>query len=465
MSFLNSVKRALGFPDEFDGEDDELDDDELDDELIDDPDNVLSDDAIDLSDTSAEKSEQLSTEELKTLAADLFDSTLAYFNSHQPELVQRCIDIDAQRTLIIDNLEAGLRDRFSALAERACRNGERLWADKQQRMGAELNRLKSEFNAMRQQREEFQSAQLSATRQKRAMTDRIHDLENQVTNLEAEREQLQLENKSMASRLRVVADAETKQPDTAATAAELATLRETNKKLTDEAASLRESNEEADRQIKRLTAELGKINAANVDGITAERIAELEEIESNVDTLRKLKDESEARVIELTRETKKTDATIAQLQKQLADSAKTTEEARLEIDRLQSASEAAQRLHQADLDELHAEIRRLKETLSSQPAPAAEPSEAPAAADKPKRRKKRKKHNADSATLQFADEPDKQSTVRISAIDELMDNTDWFVAPDPVPLKKDPEVEENFGYKEPAKKTDAPDDDRQLTLW
>lgn len=462
MSFLNSVKRALGFPDEFDGEDDELDDDELDDELIDDPDTVLSDDAIDLSDSPAEKSEQLSTEELKTLAADLFDSTLAYFNSHQPELVQRCIDLDAQRTLIIDNLEAGLRDRFSALAERACRNGERMWADKQQRMGAELNRLKSEFNAMRQQREEFQSAQLSATRQKRAMTDRINDLENQVTNLEAEREQLQLENQSMASRLRVVADAETKQPDTAA---ELATLRQTNKKLTDQAASLKESHEEACRQIKRLTAQLDEASAANVGGITAERIAELEEIESNVDTLRKLKDESEARVIELTRETKKTDATIAQLQKQLADSAKASEEARLEIDRLQSASEAAQRRHQADLDELHAEIRTLKETLSSRPAPDAEQAEAPAAAAKPKRRKKRKKRNADSATLQFADETDKQSTVRISAIDELMDNTDWFVAPDPVPLKKDPEVEENFGYKEPAKKTDAPDDDRQLTLW
>ena len=55
--------------------------------------------------------------------------------------------------------------------------------------------------------------------------------------------------------------------------------------------------------------------------------------------------------------------------------------------------------------------------------------------------------------------------VKISAIDELMDSTDWFVAPDPVPLKKDPEVEENFGYKEPAKKNEAPEDDRQLTLW
>jgi len=45
-----------------------------------------------------------------------------------------------------------------------------------------------------------------------------------------------------------------------------------------------------------------------------------------------------------------------------------------------------------------------------------------------------------------------------------MEDTDWFVAPDPVPLKKDPEVEENFGYKEPEKKDRKPDD-RQLTLF
>ncbi len=45
-----------------------------------------------------------------------------------------------------------------------------------------------------------------------------------------------------------------------------------------------------------------------------------------------------------------------------------------------------------------------------------------------------------------------------------MESTDWFVAPDPTPLKKDPEVEEVFGYKEPVKKTSR-DDDKQLSLW
>lgn len=45
-----------------------------------------------------------------------------------------------------------------------------------------------------------------------------------------------------------------------------------------------------------------------------------------------------------------------------------------------------------------------------------------------------------------------------------MDSTDWFTAPEPTPLKKDPEVED-FGYKEPPAKKASRDDDKQLSLW
>ena len=45
-----------------------------------------------------------------------------------------------------------------------------------------------------------------------------------------------------------------------------------------------------------------------------------------------------------------------------------------------------------------------------------------------------------------------------------MDSTDWFKAPDPIPLKKDPVVEEEFGYKEPPKKPNL-DSEKQLSLF
>ena len=84
---------------------------------------------------------------------------------------------------------------------------------------------------------------------------------------------------------------------------------------------------------------------------------------------------------------------------------------------------------------------------------------------------KREKNNDDkqhaSSSETKSAKPGKESdVVKISAIDELMDNTDWFVAPEPTPLKKSAEVEEDFGYREPAQSKKVPrDDDKQLSLW
>ena len=82
---------------------------------------------------------------------------------------------------------------------------------------------------------------------------------------------------------------------------------------------------------------------------------------------------------------------------------------------------------------------------------------------------KTKKRGKQSETKSAAESKPVKETpkpaVKISAIDELMDSTDWFIAPEPVPLKKDPEVEEDFGYKEPPARKASRDEDKQLSLW
>lgn len=469
MSFISSVKKALGFPGEFDG--DEFDDEEEldDDDLIDDPDPVENDapvnpdGSIDLSASRPEKP-LVSEEELKSMSADLFDSVLKYFNSKQPELVQKCIDIEAQRSILINDMESNLRSRLLAMADQACRRGENMWAEKQQKLGAELMKLKSEYNSVRQQREEFQNAQLSATRQKRALTDRVRDLENQVTVLEAEREQLQLENKSMAARLRNPNNTGIEAPAILTQNAEIPRLLEENRTLND--------------RIAQLTAELEttreSIQETALTATDAERDyeEEIREIQEQFQQLKELKEKAEISAHELKKEIAESDATIAQLQKQLAESAMKADASMKEIDSLKSTIETNLYAHAEAENELRNEIKRLNALCATIPPLAAinekdkkktnDPQEASTKPKKSGRKKSRRKHN-DTPPLIHDDH--ETSQVKISAIDELMDSTDWFVAPEPEPLKKDPEVEEIFGYKEPPKKQEPENDDRQLTLW
>ncbi len=80
---------------------------------------------------------------------------------------------------------------------------ERAQQQHDQELNAEIERLRSESKKIDNDRSAIKERQLSADRQKRALTDRVHELEQQLAALDAEREQLQLENKSMLNKLKV----------------------------------------------------------------------------------------------------------------------------------------------------------------------------------------------------------------------------------------------------------------------
>ena len=444
MSFISSFKRALGFPGEYDNDDKELENDGLsNNDLVDDPDPAVEEPAsngdaiINLSDEP--KSEvPVTDEELANVSGNIFDAVLNYFNSHQPELVRQCLDIEAQRSLIVRNISEDLRKHLRELADKACRSGENRWAEKQKRLSSELHKLQSEYNSVRQQHEEFQKARLSATRQKRALNDRISDLESQVMALEAEREQFQLENRSMAARLRARGNGGSSAP----------VYPTADPRIAEEKAALEKELKIANETLEKTKADVERLNG------------ELEEARNSAHHT----DNDERHAAEtsaLNREIRELNATIERLQKQLSENAIKTEQYKTEIDTLNSTLEANISAHASAETELRKKIDDLMEIPPVKLSSAASDPNAPAPVKDKRKRKSRK--NKPAITPNTSEAP--ATTVRISAIDELMDNTDWFVAPDPVPLKKDPEVEENFGYKEPAKKPESHDDDRQLTLW
>ncbi len=434
MSFISSFKKALGFPDEYD---DELDDTAEADNIHDDNDH--SDMAESVSATaSSEQAEPETPKDMDhALPGDIFDAVLEQFNAIQPDFVRQCLSIEAQRRYLIERMSETLRARLESEITAARKRGELQWEAEKQKMASDLERLKSEYHSLKQQREEFQSAQLSAARQKRALSERVHDLESQVNSLEAEKEQYQLENRSMLNKLRAASIRGGADGDADA---ELERLAQENAKLQDSVKSLNDRLTQSDNEISELKDTNRKLQSdleariaeakADDERITAEQQEVLAEIEEQLKQFEAIK--------------QKKDAKIASLKSALKESAEKL--AATETDRSRSE------------EELKAEVRRLTELLQATPAN-----------DRPKSRKTGKSRNKtvenNMEILQFElNTTETPGPIKISAIDELMDSTDWFTAPDPVPLKKDPEVDEDFGYKEPVKRTSR-DDDKQLSLF
>lgn len=478
MSIISSFKKALGFPNEFD--DDDLDALEFDD------DNNIS---IPKRDGKSIKPQQpINTAPIAVtpiadpikpiqpvnaeLPGEVFDAIIELFNATQPEFVSQCLSVEKQRAYILERIDNSLREKLVLEAENARRHGEQQWETERQKLNADLEKLRSEYHFMKQQREEFQSAQLSAARQKRAMTDRIHDLEHQISSLQSDREQLQLENRSMINKLRVIAVRNTS--NDADTEAQNQRLAQENVDLTDkvlhyeksakklseeceqlrnENATLKKDNSAKSEEITRLQSELDKF------GIDTDVREALSNAEARIQAVEKDCEKKEQRIADLTAENYKLYEDIKVAGTKILNAEKAALFAQEESKVAKAELSSSQKESASQIEDLNNEIKRLREMINSKDA-MNKPTES---TTKAKKRGKHSETNPASENKPVKEAP--KPTVKISAIDELMDSTDWFIAPEPVPLKKDPEVEEDFGYKEPPARKASRDEDKQLSLW
>lgn len=439
MSFLSSVKKALGFPDEYDETDDNADDDDAAPEQ---PKASPARPALKASQVAPGNDSAGhapgSSPAPSIPAGEVFDAIIELFNSTQPDFVKQCLDTEAQRAYIMEHISDSLKARFEAESEAARRQGEMKWQAERAKMTDDLEKIKSEYHSLKQQREEFESARLSASRQKRALNDRIRDLESQVINLQAEKEQYQLENRSMLNKLRVAGVRANADPDAEA---ELQRLTSENLALQDKAAAGASEIEKLQARNRELTETNDALTKTN-DELTA-RLEESQALEMT-DEQKATIEEIEARITRFDEIKKKKDRKITELSEQLKTLRSDNDTIKSERDRIEA--------------DLRSEIKRLTALINAGDRPE------PRTRSDRKSNKNRQKSVDKKAPAVRPDTDDEQHAVKISAIDELMESTDWFTAPEPIPLKKDPEVEESFGYKEPVKKTSR-DEDKQLSLW
>ncbi|MDE7427110.1 MAG: hypothetical protein K2M79_04865 [Muribaculaceae bacterium] len=133
----------------------------------------------------------------------VFESVVKLFNDAQPAFIRDALDPQRQRRLIYESLELSMQTYLDGLGSAVRKHCEQQWSAKDAEMNHQMEELRQQALKLEEQKADLKEKQLSADRQKRALTERVHDLETQLGRLEAEREQFEIENKSLINKIKV----------------------------------------------------------------------------------------------------------------------------------------------------------------------------------------------------------------------------------------------------------------------
>ncbi|MDE6331531.1 MAG: hypothetical protein K2L80_02910, partial [Muribaculaceae bacterium] len=113
------------------------------------------------------------------------------------------VDTKAQSEYIYNTLDDSIKSYFDSFENAVTKRLDQAREQRDRELAAEIERLRGESKKIDDARSAMKERQLSADRQKRALGDRVRELEQQIATLDSEREQLQLENRSMLNKLKV----------------------------------------------------------------------------------------------------------------------------------------------------------------------------------------------------------------------------------------------------------------------
>ena len=524
MSFFNGLKKAFGF-----GEDD------LDEEVegIDarvtpyrrrdeaersqeDAVGASADASVSLSDAARDAAQPHAAEPsaLEAPAAVspdvIFEAVVKIFNEALPQFLGESVDGSMKSYL----------EQVAADARRHC--GEQFAAERRS-LHQEIESLREKARQEENGLEELKKQQLSAERQKRALSEKVHELEKLTATLQAENEQYMLENKSLLNKIRLTSVtasvAEGANDETEALAAKIEELNAlvasqkaqnealqaeleaqkaaaeaaTSEAVKAETDALKEAAEKADREAKENMMALDS-NRRKLTAVTEQ----LQTATAEVEHLREQLEEANEnlRIVEdLNEKMKKLEETHLryeaekrtlrdQLLAQKEELAKRDEEKRtydeviaMKDNRIRTLEDQAGSLrktiennlyeHARTEGVLREEIERLNNRRyqlkeEKQEASAAEPSPAdtPAPADVPVAAP------AEDAAKEAKPKSrrGRKPKMKISAIDESITDTDWLVASPPAKKKGEAEDAPEFGYHEPEHRP-TPEHPAQMSLW
>ncbi len=205
MSFFDSMRRFFGLDNEYNT--DELNDSDISAETSDSnpqADENPQDSAL-TTDLNGNENAALPPRPAvdPDMRARIFDGVVAIFNQALPDFLSKSVDPARQSELISQSLDASLSEYLDNLSAETTRYVEATLKNAADSAKREADRLRRDMETLEQQRASIREQQLSAERRRRALADRVQDLESQLASAEAEREQFDLEKKSMLNKIKL----------------------------------------------------------------------------------------------------------------------------------------------------------------------------------------------------------------------------------------------------------------------
>ena len=400
--------------------------------------------------TAAEK-----TSGTESLPADLSDAVIAVFNEAQPDFVKKCLDTEAQRKYLIDSIDSRLREQV----ENATKTSADRWKEEKTRLESRIAELEGDDNAIAVLRKENRRLQLSVDRQKRALLDRINDLESQVARQDEEKERFYSHRKPNTSDEELSqAKARIEELEAAIASNEEALKNQVSAGDADpETVSEQERQiAERDSRIAELTAECDKLREEAARQSTLREQLEVKTSMSD-NMINDLRNQAAAARRELETMQEEQLQAVEQIQKELDafEDLKARKDAK--ISELQESNASLRRTIETNLyNQANSEMRLRKEIkdLQAQLDAAKNAVESDSAVSEPYREDE--SASADSAKAAEKSSVRRRGRPRKVKIDSSLDNTDWFSGG----KHDDPD----FGYHEPPRKP-VNDNEAQLSLF
>lgn len=491
MGFLNGVKRAFGFGNS-DFDDEEINESDYGIDATVTPLRQQREVEVEKDGMATPESEQPRKSPLE-IARDevpvesIFNSVIAIFNETLPTFLQDTVDAEAQKRRIYDSLSNDVKQYLDNVHRSLLDSCNEHFEGERRSYQDEIARLEESMRTTEDTEAEKGRRLLSAERQKRAINERVHDLEAQIVKLEAEREQYELENRTLVNKMRVMNvmgegagdfDLDSLSEKIAELESEKVTL---NNRVAEQAAEL----EKAAAELASAKEELAALRIK--DSVSDTMFTDLNDRASSAQSKAK---EYEAELEQLRGELLAAREAATTMAAQLSDAKAEAEIYSRDLDEARANLEIAAKIQEevekiqtiiekknASISDLNGELKRrderiqaleqeeqsLRHTIENNIRSQAE-SEAALTA----RIAELESSQAQKSDAQ-RDKPRphrKHSGTRISAIDEDIDNTDWLVAtpPEGTPVKTSGVSDSEFGYQEPQRKN-PPENSAQMSLF
>lgn len=134
----------------------------------------------------------------------IFNKVVEIFNESLPPFLRECVDPEKQAKYIHDALDDSMKTYLAQLDIDADTRMKVKLENGQSTLRREIETLREKTKKIEETSAEWKEQKLSAERQKRALSERVHDLEKQIDSFNAEKEQYELENKSLVNKLRAM---------------------------------------------------------------------------------------------------------------------------------------------------------------------------------------------------------------------------------------------------------------------